>query len=123
MKLAPRRRLWYQPGMRFALILCLVAGSVRADDGARPNDGAPIDAARIDVAVGETVARDVGIAVGLRCDDPSIARVELRTVTPQSNLFEVTGVKAGTTLCRVGTVQLRPSYLFELQVVAAGPRR
>jgi hypothetical protein len=94
--------------MRFALILGLVARVAHADD-----------AARLEVAVGQTVERDVGIAVGLRCDDVAIARVELRTVTPDSNVFEVTGVTPGTTLCRVGTALNRPTYVFEIHVVPA----
>ncbi len=98
--------------MRVALILCLVVGSARADD-----------ATRIAVAVGETVERDVGIAVGLRCDDLTRARVELRTASPESNRFEVTGLLPGTTLCRVGTALNRPSYVFEIHVVPAPPRR
>lgn len=100
--------------MRCALLLCLVAGVAHADDAARADE-----AARIEVAVGETVERDVGIAIGLRCDDLSVARVELRTATPASNRFEVTGVSPGTTRCRVGTSLNRPSYLFEIHVVPA----
>jgi hypothetical protein len=94
--------------MRIALILCLVAVSALADD-----------AARLEVAVGETVEREVGIALGLRCDDVAIVRVALHTVTPASNVFEVTGVAPGTTLCRVGTALNRPSFVFEIHVVRA----
>jgi hypothetical protein len=94
--------------VRIALILCFAGSLARADD-----------AARLEVAVGETVERDVGIALGLRCDDLAIARVELRTVTPESNRFEVTGVQPGTTLCRVGTALNRPSFMFEIHVVRA----
>jgi hypothetical protein len=95
---------------RIALILCAVAATARADD-----------AARIDVAVGETIEREVGFAIGLQCDDLTIIRAELRAGTPESNSFSVTGVTAGTTTCRVGTAPSRPSYVFEIRVVA--PRR
>lgn len=100
---------------RISLVLGLalgLAGSARADD-----------APRIDVAVGETVERDVGFAMGLLCDDLSILRAELRPSTPASNTFVVTGVQEGTTLCRVGTALGRPSFVFEIHVVAARPTR
>lgn len=84
--------------MRFAAFLCLVAGvgAGLATGGARADD-----ATQLDLAVGETVERDVGIAVGLRCDDLTLARIELRTVTPESNRFAVTGVSPGTGLTRL----------------------
>jgi len=103
--------------MRLALLLCLVAGTAGAA-GPGGSDGGD-DAARLEVAVGETVERDVGIAMGLRCDDLAIVRVELRTATPESNRFEVTGIKVGTTRCRVGTSIDRPSFVFEIHVVPA----
>lgn len=93
-----------------------LAGSARAD-GARQ---APLP---IDVAVGETVAQGVGFAMGLLCDDLSIVRAELRASTPESNMFVVTGVQEGTTLCRVGTAIGRPSFVFEIHVVPPRPRR
>jgi hypothetical protein len=96
--------------IRIAVILCLVATSARADD-----------AMRIDVAVGETIEREVGFAMGLQCDDVAIIRVELRAGTPESNTFVVTGVTEGATRCRVGTMPNRPTYVFEIHVVA--PRR
>lgn len=92
---------------RIAVILCLVATSALADDGMR-----------IDVAVGETIERDVGFAMGLQCDDVAIIRADLRAGTPESNTFVVTGVTEGTTMCRVGTTPNRPTYVFEIHVVA-----
>jgi hypothetical protein len=98
-----------------AMLVTLVglAGRARADDP-------PAGALRMDVAVGETVERSVGFAMGLLCDDLSIVRAELRASTPESNTFSVTGVKEGTTLCRVGIMPGRPTYVFEIHVV---PRR
>jgi hypothetical protein len=110
------RDLWYLLGMvRIAVIVCLVAGLAT---------GAMADGAiRIDIAVGETTARDVGFAMGLLCDDIAIVRVELRAGTPESNTFVATGVTEGTTLCRVGTMPNRPTYVFEIHVVAPRRRR
>jgi hypothetical protein len=98
--------------IRIAAILCLVTTSAAADG-----------ALRIDVAVGETIARDVGFAIGLQCDDLAIVRAELHAGTPESNTFTVTGVAEGTTMCRVGTTPDRPSYLFEIHVIPRRQRR
>lgn len=95
--------------------VCLIGGSARADEAT------PDAATRIDVTVGEVVERDVGIAIGLRCDDLTIVHAELRTTTPASNTFVARGMREGTTRCRVGTTLYRPTYLFELHVVPAHP--
>lgn len=91
--------------MRFVIACCLIAGVARADGGLV-----------IAVGVGQTAERDVGIAMGLRCDDLSVARVALREHAVDSNVLVVTGVAPGTTLCRVGLAVERPSYLFEIRV-------
>lgn len=98
--------------VRIALLLGFLTGSTLAGD-----------AARLDVAVGETIEQDVGFAIGLRCDDLTIIHAELRADTPESNTFKVTGVAEGTTSCRAGTAPNRPTYLFEIHVVAAHHRR
>ncbi len=93
--------------LRIVLIVGIVAGTALADD-----------APQIDVVVGETVERDVGFAMGLLCDDLTIARAELRAGTSESNTFVVTGLAEGTTRCRVGTSPNRPTYVFEIHVAA-----
>jgi hypothetical protein len=70
----------------------------------------------LEVAVGETVTRSVGFALGLRCDDLSIADIALKAGTPEANVFSVTGIKPGATTCRVGTTPNRPTYLYEIRV-------
>ncbi len=72
----------------------------------------------INVEVGQTVERDVGIAIGLLCDDLSILHAELRSETPESNVLRVTGVQPGDTRCRAGTVPGRPMFVFEIHVTA-----
>src|SRR5436190_6230154 len=108
-------RLWYQRGMiRIAALAALAGLTALAALAARANaDDAGPGALRIEVAVGQTVERDVGFAIGLLCDDLSILHAELRARTPESNTFSVTGVQEGTTMCRVGTAPARPSYVFE----------
>jgi hypothetical protein len=78
---------------------------------------------RIEVRVGETAERYVGFAVGYRCDDPSLLQIELRTKSEQTNVFVVTGVKEGTTACRVGTDPYRPSVVYEIRVLPRRGRR
>jgi len=76
------------------------------------------DRVPLTVEVGATVTTKVGYAMGYLCDDESIARGQMKNGTPDDNLFVVTGVKLGTTLCRAGTTQDRPTILFQITVVA-----
>jgi hypothetical protein len=101
--------------IRTAVLLCVVAGLVAR--------AVADDAMRIDVAVGETIERDVGFAIGLQCDDLASVHAELRAGTPESNTFTVIGVAEGATRCRVGTMPNRPTYLFEIHVVPPRQRR
>jgi len=93
--------------IRIAVFLGVIATSAWADG-----------TERLDVAVGETIERDVGFAMGLLCDDLTIIRADLRASTPESNTFTVTGIAEGTTMCRVGTMPNRPTYVFEIHVGA-----
>ena len=74
----------------------------------------------ITVRVGQTVAREVGWAMGVRCDDPELVHAEMRNTDPDTNVFVVTGRKPGTTICRAGTyhVENRQTFLFEVTVLA-----
>lgn len=89
----------------------------------RPRTAHANGAQRIDVEVGQTVACDVGIAMGLLCDDVSIVHAELRSETAESNVLRVTGLWSGDTLCRAGIVPGRPMFVFEIHVTArrSGP--
>lgn len=106
----------------------LASGAIAAraqpglDPGA-PAAPAPSPPPRIELRVGETAERDVGIAVGYRCDDPALVQVEMRTRSEQSNAFVVTGLRPGATRCRVGTDPHRPSVVFEIRVLPRRERR
>jgi len=78
----------------------------------------------ITVEVGKTVETEVGFAMGHLCDDETLVRAEMKNKNAETNVFAVTGVKVGTTLCRAGTatVENRPTYLFEVTVVPAQKR-
>jgi hypothetical protein len=79
----------------------------------------------LEVEVGKTLETPVGIAIGFRCDDPSILEAAMKTRSETENVFVVKGVKEGATLCRVGIDPQQPSTLFDVRIVAsrpAGPR-
>lgn len=76
----------------------------------------PDDAERLDVRVGQTVIVDVAFARGLNCDDLTVVAPDLRTHDDSANWFYVTGLRPGTTYCRVGTTDAVPSYVFRITV-------
>ena len=102
-------------GVLAALAVLPAAARAELDDG---RDDGRADAPQITVAVGETAERDVGIAIGLLCDDLSIVHADLRTAGPASNVLRVTGVQPGDTRCRAGTVPGRPMFVFDIHVTA-----
>ncbi len=74
------------------------------------------------VEIGQTVSREVGFAMGHLCDDETVVHAEMKNGTLENNLFVVTGKKPGTTLCRAGVVQDRPTMLFAITVTARKKR-
>ncbi len=72
---------------------------------------------RLEVEVGKTVEREVGVLRGYFCDDPSLITATLVT-RDNVNVWVVTGAKVGTTQCRVGD-HTRPALVFDV-VVKAG---
>lgn len=96
--------------LRSVVIACGLAGTAAADD-----DRIPV----IEVAVGKTVEREVGYAIGYLCDDLTIIDVEMKAKTFENNAFVVTGKKVGATQCRVGMDPDRPTILYDVRVVEA----
>jgi hypothetical protein len=101
---------------RIAVLLTLCGSSSIA--------AADEDRVAIKVEVGKTVETEVGFAMGHLCDDDQVVRAEMRNKNADTNVFAVTGVKLGTTLCRAGTttIENRPTFLFEITVVPAAKR-
>ena len=94
--------------MKWLALALVVVSSVALADGDR-----------LDVEVGKTVERDGGYARGgWFCDDPSLITAELVT-RDDHNVWIVTGVKVGSTQCRVGTEMHRPYVVFDVHVVPA----
>lgn len=96
---------------RAAVWLLLLAGSAHAGDGST-----------VSVEVGKTVTRNVGMAAGWFCDDPSLISASIVT-RGDVNYWTLIGLKVGTTQCRVGTALGRPSFVFDVTVKAPPPKR
>ena len=96
---------------RIALLVLLAAGPALAGDGTA-----------LTVEVGKTVVRNVGMAAGWFCDDPSLVNASIAT-RGDVNYWSVSGVKVGTTQCRVGTELGRPSFVFDVTVKAPPAKR
>jgi hypothetical protein len=94
--------------MRRTLALLLALPCVALADPA-PN--------RLEVVVGKTVERDVGMLRGYFCDDPTLVTAQVVT-RGTANVWIVTGAKVGTTQCRVGS-QMQPALVFDVVVKAA----
>lgn len=102
--------------MRHLLAALLVTGTAFADGIQVPGDYP-----RVDVEVGKTVEHAVGYYRGRWfCDDPSLLSAELIT-RANTNYFVVTGVKVGSTQCRVGT-ELEGFTVMNVYVAAAKPK-
>jgi hypothetical protein len=92
---------------RIALAIYLLSAVVAYADGNR-----------LDLEISKTVERDVAIATGWFCDDPTLVSAELVT-RGERNVWVVRGVKVGTTQCRVGTDPSRPVFVYEVHVLPA----
>ena len=83
----------------------------------------PVSAPPEPVEVGRTVERNVGYATGWFCDDPALVEASLVTRDDDYNYWIVTGVKVGSTQCRVGTDPTRASTVFDVTVKRARSKR
>lgn len=96
-------------GLALLTVLCAVADAGHADPA--PN--------KIEVELGKTVEREVGVLRGYFCDDPALITADIVTRN-NVNVWIVTGAKVGTTQCRVGD-HTRPALLFDVIVKAGKP--
>ena len=95
---------------RSLLLLTLVAATAWAQD-------TPIESGTsVQLKVGQKKTLDVGMAIGLVCDDATIVRAELVADSPTANHLVLTGLKPGTTSCRAGTANMSRSKLVNITV-------
>lgn len=106
--------------MKHLAVLLVLCGSAALGVAQVAEDRIPLE-----VRVGETVTADVGFAMGHLCDDDKLVRGEMRNKDADNNVFAVTGLAVGTTLCRAGTVTVenRPTYLFAITVRPAATKK
>ena len=90
--------------MRLLLTTVVLATAAYADDGVR----------REAIAIGQTIERDVGYAIGVICDDDIV--VAEMTTRNDTNFVVFRGKREGKTTCRAGTQPDRVSYVFEITV-------
>jgi len=84
-------------------------------------DSPPVESGTsVQLKVGQTKDLNVGMAMGLACDDGSIVRAELRAVSDNENHLTLTGLKPGQTDCRAGTATMSRSVLVHITVVPKG---
>lgn len=98
-------------GVRSTALLALVVA-------ASPAWGQP---AAITVEQGAQADAWVGNANGWFCDDPSLVRATMVTER-DLNHWIVEGVRAGQTVCRVGTDPSRASFVFVVTVTEPTPK-
>ncbi|MGO9065977.1 MAG: hypothetical protein ACLQIH_14720 [Myxococcaceae bacterium] len=97
------------------LLLCLFFIST---SGHALAQGAPVaSGVHVQLQVGQQKVLNVGMAMGLECNDGTVVRAELRAVSDSENEVVLTGLKPGKTACRAGTANITRSILINVSVV------
>ncbi len=72
---------------------------------------------KVHLQVGQQKVLNVGMAMGLQCDDGTVVQAELRAVSDSENEVVLVGLKPGKTACRAGTANVSRSKLINISVV------
>jgi hypothetical protein len=70
----------------------------------------------VQLRVGQTKVLNVGMAIGLECNDETVVHAELRPASSTENQLVLTGMKPGKTACRAGTADIARSKLVTITV-------
>ncbi len=73
---------------------------------------------KVHLTVGQQKVLNVGLAIGLLCDDGTVVQAELRPVSDTENDLVLIGLKPGKTNCRAGTANVSRSKLVHISVSA-----
>jgi len=73
---------------------------------------------KVHLVVGQQKVLNVGLAMGLMCDDGTVVQAELTPVSDSQNDVVLTGLKPGKTDCRAGTANVSRSRLIHVTVSA-----
>jgi hypothetical protein len=91
------------------------AGLAQAQTGPVPSG------TKVKLKVGQQKVLNVGLAMGLNCDDGTVVQAELRPASDTVNELVLVGLKPGKTACRAGTASMSRSVLVYVSVSAASP--
>ena len=73
---------------------------------------------KVHLHVGQQKVLNVGLAMGLMCDDGTVVQAELRPNSNSENELVLVGLKPGKTSCRAGTANMSRSKLVHISVTA-----
>ena len=76
---------------------------------------------KVKLQVGEQKVLNVGLALGLDCNDGTVVQAQLRNVSPDVNELVLVGLKPGKTACRAGTANVSRSKLVYITVTPPTP--
>jgi hypothetical protein len=74
---------------------------------------------KVKLHVGEQKVFNVGLAMGLVCNDGTVVQAELRPKSDTENELVLLGLKPGKTDCRAGSANLSRSVLVHITVTPA----
>jgi hypothetical protein len=105
--------------MRFVHRLALVALALSAPSFGQQQ---PVPSGtNVHLHVGEQKVLNVGLAMGLVCNNGTVVQAELRPLSDTENELVLVGLKPGRTACRAGTANMSRSVLVHISVVAKSP--
>jgi hypothetical protein len=105
--------------MRLESHLAVVALAVLAASSALGQQTPIASGTHVKLKVGQQKTLNVGLAMGLECNDGTVVQAELRAVSPSENELLLVGLKPGKTACRAGTANVSRSKLVYIQVSPA----
>jgi hypothetical protein len=76
---------------------------------------------KVKLHVGQQKVLNVGLAMGLLCDDGTVVQADLRPTSDTENELVLVGLKPGKTACRAGTANMSRSVLVYISVSAKSP--
>jgi hypothetical protein len=102
--------------MRLGVHLAVVALAVLAATSALGQETPIASGTQVKLKVGQQKTLNVGLAIGLECNDGTVVQAELRALSPSANELVLIGLKPGKTACRAGTANVARSKLVYIQV-------
>jgi hypothetical protein len=103
-----------RPFLVLALATCLAAPAL-AQQGPVPSG------THVKLHVGQQKVLNVGLAMGLVCNDGTVVQAELRSTSDTENEMVLVGLKPGKTACRAGTANMSRSVLVYVAVSPKSP--